>query len=123
LEGLTRFYGVPMVVSDTMISHCPADYLVQELDMVTVKGKKKPVTIYSLTSANNDTFQKQLGLYIRALKLYRTRQFGKALALFMELRHGNMENTLYALYCDRCDSFIQVPPPDDWNGVFIHTSK
>ena len=123
LEGLTRFYDVPMVVSDAMISHCPDGYFAQELDMVTVKGKEKPVTIYSLASATDDIVQKQLDIYVRALNLYRTRQFEKALALFMELSRGDMGNTLYALYCDRCDNFIQVPPPDDWNGVFIHTSK
>ena len=123
LEGLTRFYNVPMVVSDAMISHCPADHLIQELDMVAVKGKEKPVTIYTLMSAKNDAIQKQLDVYVQALKLYRTRQFEKALALFNEIKRGNNTSALYALYCDRCDSFIQAPPPDDWNGVFVHTSK
>jgi len=128
LEGLTRFYDVPMVVSDAMTNYCPDDYRIQELDIVAVKGKEKPVTIFTLTSAKNDAIQKQLDVYVRALELYRARQFEKALALFNSLiqelgRHGNNASALYTLYCDRCDSFIQKPPPDDWNGVFIHTSK
>ncbi len=62
-------------------------------------------------------------IYSLALKLYRTKQFEKALALFIELMHGDKASALYNLYCERCDSFIQVPPPDDWNGVFIHTYR
>ncbi len=123
LEGLTRFYDVPMVVSNEMIGHCPEDYLIWELDMVTVKGKATPVRIYSLTAQKSDALQKQLDMYHQALALYRARQFEKALALFSEIRNGSEMRGLYALYSDRCRRFIQAPPPDDWNGVFIHTSK
>lgn len=123
LEGLTRYYDVPMVVSNEMIGHCPEDYLIWELDMVTVKGKAKPVRIYSLTAGTSDALQKQLDLYNQALELYRARQFEKALALFSEIINGSEMRGLYALYSDRCRQFMQTPPPDDWNGVFIHTTK
>lgn len=43
LEGLIKFYGVQLVVSDTMTKGYPDDVLCMELDMVKIKVKDKPV--------------------------------------------------------------------------------
>jgi len=49
LEGICKVYGVGICCSVSTISGCPADaFVTRELDLVQVKGKKKPVRIFEL---------------------------------------------------------------------------
>jgi hypothetical protein len=71
----------------------------------------------------SDAMQEVISLYNEGLQLYKTRKFSDAKAKFsqaLQLKPGDGPSQLYI---ERCDAFIQVPPPDDWDGVFIMTSK
>ncbi len=50
LEGLTKQYGVDIIVSETTKAAAP-EYAYRELDRVRVKGKHEPVVIYELDAA------------------------------------------------------------------------
>jgi len=124
LEGLTKFYGVKVLISDTLKDSCPPGYLPQELDLVQVKGKEKPIAIYGVFSeeAAKDA-AKEMELYQEALSLYRNSKFSEALEIFQTLRQEHDDRLLYRLYEERCEHFLSTPPPADWDGVFRHTSK
>lgn len=126
LEGLTKFYGVKVIASQAMIDAKPEDIIAQELDMVRVKGKDKPVhiyTLYPLTDENRKAVENEISLFNEALILYRKMDFKDAESLFSELRNKFPEKLLYSIYINRCRDFIKAPPSDSWDGVYSHTSK
>ena len=59
---------------------------------------------------------------------YRKKEWDKAEKLIDETKklaeHVNIEiETLNMLYKDRIKEYRQNPPPDNWDGVFVATSK
>ncbi len=125
LEGLTKSYGVSIIVSETTMAAVP-EMLYRELDRVRVKGKDEPVVIYeplgpaeSVDKATRD----ELKLYQQALRYYRHQEWDMAELQFLNLQKKAPSRKLYAIYLDRIRHFRENPPGADWDGVFTHTTK
>ena len=58
LEGLTKQYGVNLIISDSTKAKLNEEFITRELDLVAVKGKEKPIKIYELLSFNLSAKQK-----------------------------------------------------------------
>jgi hypothetical protein len=61
--------------------------------------------------------------YNKGLDLYRSRHFQEARDFFkkcLEIVPGDGPSQIYI---ERCDVFIKTPPPADWDGVFVMTTK
>lgn len=126
LEGLTKFYGVQLIVSETMLKNRVKDILIQELDLVRVKGKNEPVriyTVYSLHDKNPGQRQEEITAYHKGLNHYRERSFVQGEQSFRELAAHYPKQKIYLIYRERCAYFIKNPPDENWDGVFTHTSK
>lgn len=124
LEGLTRFYGVKCIVSETMKAVCPSGILLQDLDLVRVKGRTEPIRIYGLFSGRRSKEpERELARYHEALGLYRHKRFKIAMKLFAALKEECFNRKLYVIYHERCAAFLEQSPPEDWDGVYIHTTK
>jgi len=123
LEGLNKMYGSHIIISEFTLAQLTGDYVIRELDLVQVKGKLKPVTIYEVVdyASENTISREELGAYQKALETYRTSQFEQALKQFERLEQKH-SGTLYELYIERCRFYIENPP-GDFNGVFIQTTK
>ena len=124
LEGLTKFYGQQIVVSQSIVDACGERYVFRHLDSVRVKGKEKPVTIftaYTLEQAKKR--EEELRIYSKAHDLYLGMRFDKAKEVFQELREKFEEPVLYDMYIERCAHLQEEPPGDGWDGVFTHKSK
>jgi adenylate cyclase len=125
LEGLTRSYGVNIVVSENTMRSAPG-FVYRELDQVRVKGKLKPVTIYEVVGSEarvTPAARVFLERYREALAAYRERRFGDAEALFAGLAADVPDCGLYALYLDRVRHYQAQPPPHDWDGVYTFKTK
>ena len=125
LEGLTKNYGVEMIVSETTAAAVP-EFAYRELDRVRVKGKDKAVTIYEPIARKEEVSREtrsELKLYREALKLYREQNWDLAELQFLNLRSANPGRLLYGEYLKRIGAFRSSPPPADWGGVFTHESK
>ncbi|OQW71121.1 MAG: adenylate/guanylate cyclase domain-containing protein [Proteobacteria bacterium ST_bin11] len=125
LEGLTKEYGALIIVSDATREQAP-QFLYRELDIVRVKGKREPITIYEplcLTDAADAALIEQLQLNRRALTVYRQADWETAAELFAQLHRSNPSVWLYRLYLERIEHYRETPPPIDWDGVYTHTSK
>lgn len=125
LEGLTKFYGVALILSDTMLKGITDDMIVQELDIVRVKGKKEPIGIHTVYPVGKKSTPgpDELHLYNQALTAYKKKAFEQAQTIFRRLSSDFPDKKIYDLYHERCSIFIETPPPDDWDGVFTHVSK
>ena len=125
LEGLTKQYGVDIIVSESTRA-AVSGHAFRELDRVRVKGKDKPVTIYEPLGAK-DKLEKavtdEMGLYAQALKLYRAQNWDMAEIQFLNLKQTAPARNLYTLYLERIAHFRGRPPGADWDGVFTHQTK
>lgn len=125
LEGLTRSYGVNVIVSENTMRAAP-DFVYRELDRVRVKGKKEPVTIYEVVGAEQRVHaaaRVTLERYREALEAYRERRFADAEVNFANLASDDPGCGLYALYLDRVRHYQKEPPPHDWDGVYTFKTK
>ena len=124
LEGLTKFYGQRLVVSQTIVDACEGKFHFRVLDSVRVKGKEKPITIYTAyTLEQAEARKEELRLFEKAHDMYLNMQFSEAQKLFDELHAMDAEPLLYQLYIERCQSLQEDHPGDDWDGVFTHKTK
>ncbi len=125
LEGLTKTYGVQIIVNETTAAAVP-EYAYRELDRVRVKGKDKPVTIYEplgLREEVDKALRGELKLYREALKLYRGENWDMAELQFLNLANAHPDRALYREYVERIAIFRNSPPPPGWDGVFTHQTK
>ncbi|MFU8788070.1 MAG: CHASE2 domain-containing protein [Methylobacter sp.] len=125
LEGLTKQYGVKMIVSESTAQAAP-EYSYRELDKVRVKGKHNPITIYEPLGIGADLSpeqRQQLDLLNQALHSYRQQQWLAAQAIFGQLAGSHPHDKLYAIYLERIAYYLESPPETDWDGAFTHTSK
>jgi len=124
LEGLTKFYGVQLIVGEQ--THAGQDaFLFRQLDRVRVKGKKEPTRIYTpicrLDQATSEV-RAELALYEQARRAYIEKRWDDAEQGFRELR-AEGDSVLYDIYLERLAHLRVEPPDDDWDGTFVHTSK
>lgn len=125
LEGLTKGYGVDVIVSETTKEAVP-DYAYRELDRVRVKGKDKPVHIYEplgRAAELDKAMRDELQLYKQALAYYRAQNWDMAELQFLNLQKQSRLPGLYKMYAERVAHFRQNPPGADWDGVFTYTTK
>lgn len=126
LEGLTKYYGQKLVVSQAIKDACGDGdkYHFRILDSVRVKGKKKPVTIYTVYTLDEaKKREEELKLYEKAHEMYLGLEFEKARTIFEKIQTMGVEKTLCNLYIGRCNRLLENPPEKGWDGVFTHNTK
>jgi adenylate cyclase len=128
LEGMNKVYKTHIVVSEFVINHLRSfesgstgtdTFRFRELDVIKVKGKDKPVTIYELLPNMDETLKKK---FEDALKLYKQQQFKDALNIFESLVVEFKDNPS-SIFAERCSEFIKNPPEADWDGVYVAKTK
>lgn len=124
LEGLSKQYGVAIVVSEFTARVVP-DYVYRPLDIVRVKGKLEPVKILEPVAERGQLtapMQELLQRWESALEAYHQQQWDTAEQhLHSLIRHD--DRPLYHLYLERIAHFRQSPPPADWDGAYTYTTK
>jgi len=124
LEGLTRQYGVGVLVGEATREAC-SDIACQLIDRVRVKGKAQPVSIYEplgLAAELSPERAKEAEEVAAAFADYEARRWDEAEIRLMELSR-RQPRKLYQVYLDRVTHFRFNPPAADWDGVFTFTSK
>ncbi len=124
LEGLTKRYGVGVIVSESTRDACPS-LAFRELDRVRVKGKERPVRIFEPIGPDEtlpDDVRERLERHAEGLAHFQAGRFDEAAAVFRELDRPE-DATLYALYRSRIERFANEPPPADWDGIIVFDEK
>lgn len=122
LEGLNRYYGTSILVGEACADQVMEDMLLRPLDWVSVKGKLQPVLIYELICKREDADEatlKGVVQYSLGLQAYRDRNFKLAKEYFEKA----LKDQPTRMMLERCDLYLQNPPPADWKGVTIMTQK
>jgi adenylate cyclase len=127
LEQLTKEYGCDIILSEFTLSLCSDRVWVRELDKVRVKGKNQPVGIYELLQSSSEPIdgetQKFLELYKNGREAYISRNFQKAISFFETALVMRPNDKPVEVHIERSLSYLEVSPPEDWDGVHTMTTK
>jgi adenylate cyclase len=130
LEGQTKNYGVSIIIGSSTADKAKEQFAILELDLIAVKGKTEPQTIYALLGgagvAGDGRFQELRKLYSTMLYCYRSRDWEGALEAIdlCQAAEKNFGLTgLFNLYQSRIQAFQRTAPPADWKGVFVAETK
>jgi adenylate cyclase len=132
LEGLNKEYGTHILVNETTYQSVNNDkFLFRELDLIRVKGKLQPVTIYELIGlqvelgqdGSGQDLQARLDLFARARDLYRKRQWAEAQCAFEGILAKWPDDGPSRTYWKRCQEYLFEEPSSNWDGVFTMTTK
>ncbi len=125
LEGLSKAYGVDIVVSETTRALSP-DFAWQELDRVRVKGKEQAVAIFwpmaPLNRLKEETGN-ELKTWQNFIKAYRAQNWDQADVLLINLMRMNAKKYLYQLYSERVASMRLLPFDPEWDGATNFETK
>jgi len=140
LEGLTKFYGVPVLVSEDTKT-AASDFAYVLVDKVRVKGKQIPIRIYlPLEPDMPEPLQRQYQAFELALASYFNQDFIQARDQLLVLQLTASDSTnmptsaellpdqpnmarLIALYLQRIEILLLQEPGADWDGSYSHVDK
>ena len=125
LEGLTRVYGVGILVG-TNTRQLVKDIVFREVDRVKVKGKDEPVDIFEPIGVEGQVDKKvmdEIKLWHKALRAYRAQKWDEAEMDLFNAQRMSPECKLYELYFERIKQCRADPPGPEWDGVTAFKTK
>ena len=127
LEGANKQYGTTVMVAQHTFERVRDVMAGRELDRIAVRGRSEPITVYELLGMKEELRDEMaaefLEKYAEGIRLYREREWERALALFraaLAIRPHDMPS---AMYVERTRICQANPPPASWNGVFVMETK
>jgi len=127
LEGLTKDYGRDLLVGEAVADLVKESFRLQFVDKVTMKGKTKPLRIYSVVSRSDAAIEPQMASYLeaydKAQTSYSAGSFKEARALFENCLQYWPDDSLLQTYMQRCATFIERPSEGVWTGVHVAEHK
>ncbi len=126
IEGLTKQYGVPLLITEDTFEQLTLPIPCLIVDLVRVKGKKIPIKVLlplGLPKEANES-QKQAAVQRtinsdKAFQCYLNQQWDDAIAILKQLP----DEPVHQILRERCDNYKKSPPEAEWDGVFTMTSK
>jgi adenylate cyclase len=130
LEGLNKEYGTHILLSDTTYAAVEDPLLVfRELDLIRVKGKSQPVTLYELVAARGTPegdvpdLEEHLEFFAQGRACYRERRWQDAQIVFEKLLERWPADGPARMYLNRCKEYLVAGPEENWDGVYVMTHK
>src|SRR5216117_1423369 len=127
LEGLTRIYGVDILLGPTAAELVRDEFHLRSVARVQVKGKTKPVDAFTFIGARNEDVDSQLlkwlEVYEEGLEKFRARDFTQAKILFSRFLEFYPDDVLAQMYLARSLDYERQPPDEAWNAVEVLTKK
>jgi adenylate cyclase len=128
LEGMNKIYRTRIIVSGHTVEHIgtlegqgaeSGALMLRELDLIRVKGKDTPVTIYELVQGFE---AERIVKFKEALSLYRSQRFQDSKELFQSLVRDYSDEPS-GVFAERCNELIANPPGPLWDGVYTAKTK
>jgi adenylate cyclase len=145
LEGLTKHYGVPILVSGACLDAATrtpdaaeGDLITREIDRVRVKGRAEPVTVHEILgvqdgavgegggSVSDDARERTRDLVVRygeALNRYYAGDLDAARARFEATLERHPDDAPSRRLAARCERLHREGLPSGWDGVWDMEEK
>ncbi len=138
LEGQSKSYGMNVVLGPSTWNAVKDRLATIDLDFIMVKGKTEGTYIYGLLGDDkvlaDPQFKTLQKLIFDAQEAYRAQKWDAAQEMFARIRdlgsdakkpwklEANLD-VLCDVYDERIAEYRDNPPPADWDGVFVATTK
>jgi adenylate cyclase len=122
LEGLCKVYAVRVVIGDATRAAAGDGLVYRYLDLVAVKGRDEPLTVWELLGQHGEIDPGRAALldaWQRAIALYQARRWREAAQAFAALRTQAPDDGPSRVYHERACTLAVRPPAEDWDGVFV----
>jgi class 3 adenylate cyclase len=122
IEGLTKLYDTPILISSTTFEQISGRdrYQFRKLDRVRVKGKQQWLDIVEVLDGENEQRYRQKietrADFEAAVEAFQNRRFEQAKQRFESLKERAPNDRALDIYLERCDRFIEMGIPEDWDG-------
>ncbi|MEE9307861.1 MAG: adenylate/guanylate cyclase domain-containing protein [Spirochaetia bacterium] len=123
LEGLTKVYDQPIIISESVAKKIEEQFPCRLIDRVIVKGKTAGIGIYTSRKELSPEEQHAWQLHEEAARLFYERSFEDAARLFQKVQELLPGDRSSAMFLERSKSNIASPPPSDWTGAMAMTVK
>ena len=123
IESKCKEYGCLLLVGGATVDQCKEDFFFLKIDDLAVKGKSVGIPIYTVIERYTDKEAK--AQHDTMHDLYRSQKFDDAIHQCNELKgaFGGQLDAYYDMWIERCEFQKTQELPEDWNGVFIATTK
>jgi adenylate cyclase len=127
LEGANKHYGTSVLVSDSTVSQMKSALSWREIDLMRVTGTSKLISVFEPLDCYPEAVRANMnrvrGAYQKGIQLYRQRQWSEAPYYFKQVLARCPNDTPSQLYINRCRYYLDEPPAEDWDGVWILEKK
>jgi adenylate cyclase len=131
LEGVNKFFGTRVVMSEQTRRQAPPAILTRELGRIVVKGKTQPVTLYEAlgiagqqaagqTTVDQAT-QARYDTYAQGLQRFYAGNFPEAEGIFRRLAEAGDAPAAYL--AEQAAALQATPPAGEWHGALTLTAK
>ncbi|NVK17819.1 MAG: GAF domain-containing protein [Methylocystaceae bacterium] len=127
LESGTKQYGAHILISEFTFKALKGTYRYRAMDHVIVKGKTEPVAIYELLDYHTEeTFPNMveaLDFFRSGIECYSKGTWDDAITKFNKVLELNPKDKASEIYIERCHHLKENVDPNEWDGVWVMTSK
>jgi adenylate cyclase len=126
LEGVNKQYGTWILASESTVRETRGKILSRPLDRVRVVGIQEPVRLHEIMDIADGAPAETTALAARfaaALELFEKRNWAEAERSFAAALRFAPGDRPSQLYRNRCVTFLNNPPSEDWDGVYNLTEK
>lgn len=128
LEPANKEFDTFVMISEFTQAKVKNEFLTRQLDLLQVKGKTKPVTVFELmadraTAPNLKHLEQVAATYSDGLNFYYEQQWDKAIDKFKSTLSIDPNDGPSKTYIHRCEDFKASPPEPGWTGVYVMKHK
>jgi adenylate cyclase len=123
LEGAAKAYHCLSLIASDTVAVAGGVVPLRELDWLRVKGRGEPVGVHEVIADPGPARDEAGRRYARGLALYREGRFGEAMEHFEAAVKAAEDDGPARTLLERCEEYLTAPPPDDWGGAYVLTSK
>lgn len=126
VEGLTKQYGVHIIITEDVRKDLHNQYNLRYLDRVVVKGKSEPVKIYELRSAEEVYSKDFLDLYNKGMNQYLMGNWNTAIGYLEKALVLSPDDGPTTFTLSRCKNYLEGINLDQWDSekhAYIPSSK
>ena len=129
LQSLTKQYQVDILISDSTYRELKntSGICHRQVDIVQVKGKTEPVTIYEYFENDPEPRRTQkmdsMNDYKKGLEYHYKRNWLEAITCFEKCLQNCPDDPIASIYIDRCQEYIKNPSLASQDGITVLKEK
>ncbi len=125
IESKCKEYGCVLLVGDATYQRTKSDFFYLKIDDLAVKGKTVGITIWTVLDKTYPAWRSAQKKHEQMHEDYLAQRFDDAIDKCRML-HDHFDHKMegyYDMWIERCEFQKTQDLPEDWDGIFIATSK